>query len=92
MHLQPPEHPSTDPRQHEEQPHQHDSHWDCGGGLPQHARVHPLQRPHVPPRFRVQRPGGNGEESPLICFTLYELCMTRYGNLILKFATPQYTK
>ena len=31
-------------------------------------------------------------KSSLICFTLYEVCMNRYGNLILKFAMPQYTK
>ena len=31
-------------------------------------------------------------KSSLICFTLYEVCMNRYGNLILKFAMHQYTK
>lgn len=49
LSLQPPEHLGVDPRQHEEQPHQHDPNRYRHRRLPEHAGVHPLQRPYVPP-------------------------------------------
>ena len=61
LSLQPPEHLSVDPRQHEEQPHQYDPHRYRHRRLSEHAGVHPLQRPHVPPRPQRQGPEGNGE-------------------------------
>ena len=59
--FQPPEHLGVDPRQHEEQPHQHDPHRHRHRRLPEPAGVHPIQRPHVPPRPWRQGPEGNGE-------------------------------
>ena len=59
-------HPRAHPQGHEDQPHQHDPHRHRRGRLPQHARVHPLQHPHVPAGQRSQAAGGHGQDREIL--------------------------
>ena len=83
--LQSAEHCGADPPQHEEQPHQHDPHRYCHSRLPQHARVHPLQCPHVPAGPRRQGPRGDGELWDKSVYWIYRI-MNNWRIQIYLFA------
>ena len=58
--LQHCKHSGFNPQGHEEEPHQHDPHWDSCGRLPGHGGVHPLHHPHVSPGTLGEGPRGGG--------------------------------